>query len=1020
MATERLDIVVSERGARRVQRNIAGIGRSARKAQGGVSLLRSALGALSGALILRSSIKTLAEFSQSMSTIKAITGEMGAVLDSMRNKAKELGIQTRFSATQAAEGMVFLARAGFNANESLQSIQSTLNLAQIGLIEVARAADIASNVLKGFRLEASSMERVVDVLAKTSSRSNTNIEQLGDAMSFAAPAAAALGISIETTAAAIGVLSDAGIQGTRAGSGLRTSFIKLLAGQGAARASLDAIGLSLHDVNIETRGLIPVLETLRQANIGLVQATELVGVRQANNLLIMIESLPRLKELDRLNIEAANSAKEMADIMDDNLNGALFRVQSALKGIILELGDEGGTGSLRTLLEKTAQAFRIVANNADILANALVILGSVILGRLVLGAITLLIGQLKKLGLAIIALSARIIPAMAAAAIAAFAILAAVAKANGESIEDTFEKMKDQVTGFFRDIIIPTDAMEDFSAEIRIVADALNEAGGAAKLSNQGIEDFTNHINDLKATISDQLLITEFLAPGSEAVERMKDQIETLDSVLKAFQDRASKKVTVETSVIGDSTALSVKLNAFRLGLVEEAELINLTNREREISQVLKDAEVANGGPLIESHAKLIEVLARENRALVEQRELIEDIKGPAQDYQKTMEALSGSLVKEELSERQIADARRINRIEFLDQQKDLVSGTERAFLKMGMAAEDLASGIERAITNAFKKAGDVLHEFVTTGRLDFSSLIDSIISDLARLAIQGAITGPLAKLLGTGDAGIGGEDSTKGLQGLFEKIFGGGGADVAGSATSGILAALPGTSAPDDGGAIAAGATQLMADAMISAAPAITAVTTEALKASTVLGGDLTQSSIKAVIGTAAETAVTEKLTLSLAQLALFSDTAAAALQRLSLTSGLEGGGGIQGLFDSLVGGAAGAAPIGGPTLVPGGSFLETASGFIGGFAHGGNFKVGGPAGTDNSIVKFKATRGEEVTVRTPAQQAAGNGAGGGGGGDIYQSWHIETPNVGGFNRSKHQIMGQASGGLSSAQGRG
>ncbi len=412
MATERLDIVVSERGSRRVSRNIAKIGTAARTAQGGVSLLRSALGALGGALILRSTIRILADFSQSMSTIKAITGETGRSFDALRNRAKKLGIETRFSATQAAEGMVFLARTGFDANEVLQTIKGTLNLAQVGLIDVARAADIASNVLKGFRLEAVQMERIIDILAKTSSSSNTNIEQLGDAMSFAAPAAAALGISAETTAAAIGVLSDAGIQGTRAGSGLRTSFIKLLAGAGAAKKSLKAVSLFLNDVNIESRGLIPVLETLRVANIGLTQATELVGVRQANNLLILIDSLPRLKELARLNLEAAGTAEEMATIMDDNLNGALLRVKSAFEGVILSLGDEGGTSGLRKILENIATVLRIVANDTEALAKALTILGTVILGRLVVGAIAILISQLKKLGITLVALSARIIPAM--------------------------------------------------------------------------------------------------------------------------------------------------------------------------------------------------------------------------------------------------------------------------------------------------------------------------------------------------------------------------------------------------------------------------------------------------------------------------------------------------------------------------------------------------------------------------------------------------------------------------------
>ncbi len=129
MATERIDIVISERGARKVKRKLEGIGTAARKAKGGVSLLRSALGGLTGALILRGIVRTLASFSQSMSTLQAITQTTGIEFTKLREKAKELGIQTRFSATQAADAMVFLARTGFTANQVLATIKGTLNLA---------------------------------------------------------------------------------------------------------------------------------------------------------------------------------------------------------------------------------------------------------------------------------------------------------------------------------------------------------------------------------------------------------------------------------------------------------------------------------------------------------------------------------------------------------------------------------------------------------------------------------------------------------------------------------------------------------------------------------------------------------------------------------------------------------------------------------------------------------------------------------------------------------------------------
>ena len=281
MVEERIDIVVRERGARTVKRNIEGIGVGARQSQGAVQLLRRTLGLLGGALVLTSSIRTLASFSQEMSTVAAVTSATGKEFDDLKARAIDLGITTRFSATQAAEGMTFLARAGFETNEVLASIGSTLQLAQAGALDLGRAADIASNVLKGFNLQADETTRIVDVLVLSANSANTNVEQLGAAMSFLAPAAVAVGVSVEQASAAVGALSDAGVQATRAGTSLRQIFIKLLDTTPKAQKVIAQLGLTTEDLNITQRGLIPVLEDLAAANLSLEQAAALVGARQA-------------------------------------------------------------------------------------------------------------------------------------------------------------------------------------------------------------------------------------------------------------------------------------------------------------------------------------------------------------------------------------------------------------------------------------------------------------------------------------------------------------------------------------------------------------------------------------------------------------------------------------------------------------------------------------------------------------------------------------------------------------------
>jgi TP901 family phage tail tape measure protein len=212
----------------------------------------------------------------------------------MSDEAKRLGSTTRFSATDAAEGLKFLARAGFDAQEATRALAGTLNLAQASGIDLGRAADIASNVLTGFRLEVVEIERVVDVLAKTTNSANTDMTQLGDAMKFVAPVAAGLGISLEETAAAVGALSDAGLQGTLAGTGLRRVLAELEAPSNKTEGHLKALGVTLEEVKPSTVGLVAALQRLKDAGVDTGQAMQLFGQRGGPAFEVMSNGIPKI------------------------------------------------------------------------------------------------------------------------------------------------------------------------------------------------------------------------------------------------------------------------------------------------------------------------------------------------------------------------------------------------------------------------------------------------------------------------------------------------------------------------------------------------------------------------------------------------------------------------------------------------------------------------------------------------------------------------------------------------------
>ena len=205
---------VAKKSMRGVERSMARIEARARKAARG---MRTAMAQAAGTLALGlgglNVTQTLRGFESGMARVKAISGATGAEIKSLRDMAKSLGATTEFSATQVAGGMQFLGQAGFDAAETLEAIPTVLDLATASAVDMATAADIASNILGGFGKEASDLPGIADVLAKTTSSSNTDLRQLGDALSYAAPLAKAAGVSVEEAAAAVGKLSDAGIQG---------------------------------------------------------------------------------------------------------------------------------------------------------------------------------------------------------------------------------------------------------------------------------------------------------------------------------------------------------------------------------------------------------------------------------------------------------------------------------------------------------------------------------------------------------------------------------------------------------------------------------------------------------------------------------------------------------------------------------------------------------------------------------------------------------------------------------------
>lgn len=365
MAREPIDIIVRQRGARKTGAAIAGVGTQAATANKALKLMQGTMLTLGIGLGLAASIRTIAEFSQEMSTVKAITGATEQQFFELRNEAKLLGSTTRFSASEAAEAMVFLARAGFDTDQVMKSISGTLDLAQAGALGLGEAADIASNVLTGFRISIEETGRVVDVLALAANSGNTTVSQLGQAMKFVGPVAAGLGISLEVATAAATALSDAGLQASLAGTGLRKVLSELESPSVKTAKLLRDIGLSADEVKISNVGLVRALELLKEAGIDTGLALEIFGDRGGPAFEVLSTSIPKVKRLAEELNNADGTARRIAKTMDDNLKGALLATRSAVEALVLGFGDLGAQSFLTKFFFDLADSIRGVANNLD-------------------------------------------------------------------------------------------------------------------------------------------------------------------------------------------------------------------------------------------------------------------------------------------------------------------------------------------------------------------------------------------------------------------------------------------------------------------------------------------------------------------------------------------------------------------------------------------------------------------------------------------------------------------------------
>jgi hypothetical protein len=331
------DTATFGQGVARAQTQLASFTSQVSKMAGQVGL---AFGAFQAFSVVKSAVKSITEFEKELSTVRAITNATDDEFKKLKKSALDLGASTRYTSKEVAGLQVEYGRLGFTTKEILAATSATLDLATATGEDLAKSADVAGSTIRGFGLDADESRRVVDVMAEAFNKSALSLSNFSEAMKYVAPIAAANNISLEETTAMLGVLADAGIRGSMAGTSLRKV---------------------ISDLKGETGTLAERLQKLADRGISSADAMDEVGRTAYASLLILAKNTDKTRELTEELNNSAGAGKEAARIMGDNLAGDVVKLSSAYDGLIQSAGE--GSSVLREVTQDLTSLLAALNSN---------------------------------------------------------------------------------------------------------------------------------------------------------------------------------------------------------------------------------------------------------------------------------------------------------------------------------------------------------------------------------------------------------------------------------------------------------------------------------------------------------------------------------------------------------------------------------------------------------------------------------------------------------------------------------
>lgn len=552
-------------------------------------------------------ISTGNDFEAQMSRVQAIAGATKEELKKLTDLAVDLGAKTSFSASEVAAGMENLASAGFSTNEIIQAMPGLLDLAASSGAELAISSEIAASSIRGFGLEANKSGHVADVFAEASARTNAQVEDMGEAMKYVAPVAKTVGLSIEETAA-IGIMSDAGVKGSQAGTTLRGGLTRIVKPTKQVKEAMEELGVEFYNSNGTMKSLTQIIQTLQEHTKGLTDETknqalaQIFGTEALSGMMALVNR--GSSELDKMTKsfeKCDGSAKEMADTMLDNSKGAIesltgslesagIAIQQALAPEIKDLSKwiQGLVDDFNNLSDEEKQNIVRTALLVATIGPAIKILGKLGTG---LGTVTKNLGILSK-GIVVFrnnTTSANTSVNNVAKGIKSLTSPVGLAITATITLAGAFMYMNQKANEIPATLKNAMEEMENYKKEHQSVREEMDKASASSMSEIANIEKLKNEL-------------TTLVDENGKVKEGYRDRV---SFILKELNEALGTEYSMTGNVISQYKNLQNEINS--LILKKRAQIV-LENEEGKYSEALANKESA--------YQRMIDAQSEYNKAL--------------------------------------------------------------------------------------------------------------------------------------------------------------------------------------------------------------------------------------------------------------------------------------------------------------------------------------------------------------------------------------------------------------------